>query len=122
MDTSDIIQKLCQENEISIAALEKRLNFGNGTLAKHGFMRSDRLKKVAEHFNVSMEYLMTGEEPECVPLQPFQKNPEFMNYVLRFWGLPPSYREAVYKAIRNEERDYKDELDEQRKKDNVSAS
>lgn len=61
---TDIIRELCKANGITIAALERKLGMGNGTIGKYGGfnMRSDRLKAIADYFGVSMEYLMTGEE------------------------------------------------------------
>ena len=61
----DIIRELCKKNGITIAALERKLGMGNGTISKYGGfnMRSDRLKAVADYFHVSMEYLITGQEP-----------------------------------------------------------
>lgn len=63
MNTGEIIQQLCKENDIKLARLERELDFGNGTIAKSSYMRSDRLKAVADYFGVTMEYLMTGEDP-----------------------------------------------------------
>ena len=67
----DIIRELCKKNGITIAALERKLGMGNGTIAssKSNYMRSDRLKAVADYFHVSMEYLMTGQEtlPAAAP-------------------------------------------------------
>lgn len=64
MNNVDIIKELCGKKGISIAKLERDLGIGNGTIAKSSsnFMRSDRLKAIADYFGVSMEYLMTGEE------------------------------------------------------------
>lgn len=63
MNTTDIIRELCAKNGISVTELEKKLGFSNGSLTKNNYLRSDRLKTVADYFNVTMEYLMTGETP-----------------------------------------------------------
>ena len=65
MNNVEIIKKLCREKGVSIAKLERDLNIGNGTITKSisNYMRSDRLKAIADYFGVSMEYLMTGVEP-----------------------------------------------------------
>ena len=62
MATIDIIRAICAKNNTSIKALEKELGFSNGSLAKASTIKDDRLQKIAEHFNVSVDYLMTGEE------------------------------------------------------------
>ena len=63
MISTEIIRKLCESRDITIAKLEKELHLGNGTIAssKSSYMRSDRLKAVSDYFGVTMEYLMTGE-------------------------------------------------------------
>ena len=62
MEILDIIKQLCKERNISIAQLEQALDYGNGSIAKSkGNMSADRLFKIAQYFNVSMEYLMTGK-------------------------------------------------------------
>lgn len=62
MATTDVIRALCTKNTTSIKALEKELGFSNGSLAKASTIKDDRLQKIAEHFNVTVDYLMTGEE------------------------------------------------------------
>lgn len=62
MATIDVIRALCTKNNTSIKALEKELGFSNGSLAKASTIKDDRLQKIAEYFNVSVDYLMTGEE------------------------------------------------------------
>jgi len=66
MNNLDIIKDLCKEKGISISKLEKTLNIGNGAIAKStsNYMRSDRLKAIADYFGVTMEYLMTGKDQE----------------------------------------------------------
>ena len=62
MEVLDIIKQLCKERNISIAQLEQALDYGNGSIAKSkGNMSADRMFKIAQYFNVSMEYLMTGK-------------------------------------------------------------
>ena len=62
MATLDIIRTLCTKNGLSIKKLEKELGFSNGSLAKSATIKAERLQKIAEYFNVSVDYLMTGEE------------------------------------------------------------
>lgn len=69
MRSADIIRELCGKRGISIARLEKELLLGNGTIAssKSNYMRSDRLKAIADYFGVTMEYLMTGSDASDLP-------------------------------------------------------
>ena len=61
MEALDVIKQLCKEKGISISQLESDLEYGNGSLAKAKSMSADRMFKIAQYFNVSMEYLMTGK-------------------------------------------------------------
>ena len=72
MICTEIIRDLCKKKGTTIAQLEKDLGFGNGTIAssKSNYIRSDRLKAIADYFDVSMEYLLTGKE-----LEPFWDGP-----------------------------------------------
>lgn len=63
MNTTAIIRNLCSARGISVTELEKELGFSNGSLTKNNYIRSDRLQILANYFNVSMEYLMTGKIP-----------------------------------------------------------
>lgn len=55
-----MVQSLCKEKNITIAALERTLDFGNGTIKKWGNAApsADRLAKVADFFGVSVDYLL----------------------------------------------------------------
>lgn len=64
METIDVIRNLCVKHNTSLKALERELGFSNGSLAKSSTIKSERLKKIADYFGVSVEYLMTGEEPD----------------------------------------------------------
>lgn len=54
------IEELVQKKGISITALEKRLDFGNGTIRSWAQCSPsvDKLKKVADYFGVSIEYFL----------------------------------------------------------------
>lgn len=55
---------LCKKRGINFKKLEIELHLGNGSLAKSSDkMQCGRLKQVADYFGVTMEYLMTGQDP-----------------------------------------------------------
>lgn len=58
------IESMRKSKGISQRELEKELDFSNGSISKwrNGTPKPERLQKLADYFNVSMEYLMTGEE------------------------------------------------------------
>lgn len=58
------ISKLCEEKEISISKLEKECGIGNGTIGRWGKSNptSDKLKKVADYFGVTVDELLEEKE------------------------------------------------------------
>lgn len=62
MTTYEIIKELCKERGIAVTALEKELGFGRGSIGKlrNGSTTIERLQKIADFFNVSIEYLNSG--------------------------------------------------------------
>ena len=50
------IKELCVENNMSIPKLEKELGFGNGAIYtwRKGSPSIDKVRKVAEYFNVAV--------------------------------------------------------------------
>lgn len=62
----DRIKELCRLNGISMNKLEDILGFGKGYISKLGEStpNTSKIKKIADYFHVSVDYLMTGEEKE----------------------------------------------------------
>lgn len=60
------IKKLCSENKTTIPALQKELGFGTGTIYKWDKNQPtlDKIKKVAERFNVTLDELTGFEKRE----------------------------------------------------------
>lgn len=57
----DFVRKMCEEKRISIHALEKECEIGNGTIAKwNGDVEPSigTLKKIAEYFGINVSELM----------------------------------------------------------------
>lgn len=71
MTVYERIESLRHSRKISQGKLEKELGFSNGSISKwkNSMPTPERLKKVADYFNVSVEYLMTGKEKECIQLK-----------------------------------------------------
>ena len=66
MDLKDRIKELCKKNHISMNQLEQDLDFGKGYISKLGKStpNATKIKQIAEYFNVSVDYLMTGENSD----------------------------------------------------------
>ena len=60
----DNITRLCKENNVSIARLERDTEIGNGTIGRWGTSSPtlENAKKVADYFNVSVDDLMNSVE------------------------------------------------------------
>lgn len=54
-------KKLCEAHGITIAALERKLNFSNGLISKWANQSAgvDKVKRVADYFNVTVDFLIT---------------------------------------------------------------
>ena len=65
----EIINQLCKERKISITKLCEMVTNSSGNLAtwKKGYMRSDYLQKIADYFDVSVDYLLgRTDEPKKI--------------------------------------------------------
>lgn len=60
MSIKNRIKQLADSHHQSIAEVERHLSFGNGTIAKWDTRSpsSEKLKKVADYFNVTTDYLL----------------------------------------------------------------
>ena len=60
------IKELCRLNGISMNKLEDVLGFGKGYISKlnESTPNTAKIKKIADYFNVSVDYLLSGEEKE----------------------------------------------------------
>lgn len=63
------IRGLCKNKGITIAELERRCGIGNGIIARWGKSKPsyERLSKVAEELETTVEYLQTGSEQKEKP-------------------------------------------------------
>lgn len=60
----ETLQGLCKERKTSFAKVEKTLGFGNGTMQKwnRASPRIDKVKRVADFFGVSVDFLLGREQ------------------------------------------------------------
>lgn len=64
MTLLDRIKSLCDGHGETLASLERKMDFGNGTIRRwdNTIPSGDRLSKVADFFGVTVDYLL-GREP-----------------------------------------------------------
>lgn len=70
MSTYETIKTLCKERGIAVTVLEKELGFGRGSIGKlrNSQTSAERLQKIADYFNVTVDYLVNG--PDVSSLTP----------------------------------------------------
>jgi len=68
MNLKERIQQLCKEEGVSMNQLENELNFGRGYISKLGSSTPNvtKIKLIADYFNVSLEYLISGDDVQDV--------------------------------------------------------
>ena len=64
MNSVERVKTICKDRKIPISKLERDLGYSNGYIGqlRKGTFPNDRLKEIAEYLEVSIDYLMTGEE------------------------------------------------------------
>lgn len=65
MDLKERIQILCKQNKVSMNKLETDLEFGKGYISKLGKSTPNvtKLRKIADYFGVSLDYLIYDDMP-----------------------------------------------------------
>ena len=66
MNSVERVKTICKDRKIPISKLERDLGYSNGYIGqlRKGTFPNDRLKEIAEYLEVSIDYLMTGEEKQ----------------------------------------------------------
>lgn len=70
MLTYETIKKLCKENGVTVTKLEREIKIAKGSLCKVNTNKPsmEKVQKIADYFNVSVDYLMGVEEKEDSPV------------------------------------------------------
>lgn len=64
MNSVELVKSICRDRGIAISRLERDCGFSNGYIRKlkEGKFPSDRLQIIANYLNVSVDFLLTGDE------------------------------------------------------------
>lgn len=107
MSTFDKIKELATSKGMSIAELERTLKFGTNSIYawKNHTPNVDRLKQVADFFNVSTDYLLGRTNKQQWELSETEKKDvqEFLTYI--YEGISNSESLSEYKNGGNELRE-----------------
>lgn len=105
MTVLERIKTLCKEKGISITTLEQILEYSNGSLSKAKDIPSSRIRNIAEFFNVSTDYLLTGKEKE-IPLSAqadlwisIRNDKELLNALEKYMRLSDRKKKHVIETI-----------------------
>lgn len=110
MTLREKVKILCKEQKTSLNALETECGFAKGYASKldKSTPNAENLRKIADFFHVSVDYLMTGKEPEediytDNRLRKLNKelrnNTEFYNMVLKYLDLSEKKKKHVSELI-----------------------
>ena len=101
------LEDLRKSKDLSQKELETELGFSNGSISKwkKSTPTHDRMQKIANYFNVSVDYLVTGKEPEFtiemadtdVALTNMEKR--LKEYALKLADLPKDKQEQIMNLI-----------------------
>ena len=109
MNTVERIKMICKERKIPISRLEKDLHFGNAYISglKKGSIPADRLKLISEYLNLSVDYLITGQDTDPTEANdhtgPLTKeignDTELSQALLTYFQLPAAKKRHVIEMI-----------------------
>ena len=68
MNAVERVKTICKERKIPISKLESDCGFANGYIGqlRKGVFPDDRILKISEYLNVSVDYLMTGNNVQFI--------------------------------------------------------
>lgn len=102
-------QHLCEANKVTPSKVSKATGISTATLTswKKGVYtpKQDKLQLIADYFNVSVDYIMTGKETEF-SIEMAQKDVALSNmeekvkeYALKIAGLDKAKQDAIFALI-----------------------
>lgn len=107
MEFYERLNKLIQENGLSQGRLEKEIGISNGSVSKWktSVPSTKTLKKLAEFFNVSDDWLLNGKESECtiemagIDAKLIFMSKEVKEYALKLNNLPKEKQKTIIDLI-----------------------
>lgn len=93
------IQNLCKLKHVSMNKVESELGFGKGYLSKLGNSKpnAEKLKMIADYFDVSIDYIMTGKEADTKDNSDFDVKKEYerLRDLLKSGKMHPLYFDGI---------------------------
>lgn len=105
MNIKERVKNLCKEKGISLNKFEQEIGVASGYLSKLDNPGIKTVKLIADYFNVSVDYLMTGKDVddivEIAKKDVLLKNmpSEIKEYALKLAELPKEKQEQIISLI-----------------------
>ena len=112
MTTYEIIIDLCKKNNLAVTALEKRTRIRQGLHWKIKIRKNvcRSSTKIANYFNVSVNYLLTGENDK--PFMPQTQNQEIIDFANRIMSdEDETFRKRFVSALAKAKPEFWDDLE-----------
>ena len=109
MTLRERVKILCKEQKTSLNALETECGFAKGYASKldKSTPNAENLRKIANYFNVSVDYLMTGKEDlegdisdeSAHLIAQIRKDTELPDALKKYFGLSDAKKKHVVELI-----------------------
>ena len=107
MNAVERVKTICKERKIPISKLESDCGFANGYIGqlRKGVFPDDRILKIAEYLNVSVDYLMTGNEVRFITetakrdVLLTEMSSKIKEYALKLAEMPKEKQEQIMSLI-----------------------
>ena len=107
MNAVERVKTICKERKIPISKLESDCGFANGYIGqlRKGVFPDDRILKIAEYLNVSVDYLMTGKDVKFITetakkdVLLTEMSSRIKEYALKLAEMPKEKQEQIMSLI-----------------------
>ena len=107
MNAVERVKAICKERKIPISKLESDCGFANGYIGqlRKGVFPDDRILKIAEYLNVSVDYLMTGKDVKFITetakkdVLLTEMSSRIKEYALKLAEMPKEKQEQIMSII-----------------------
>ncbi|MDE7271555.1 MAG: helix-turn-helix domain-containing protein, partial [Lachnospiraceae bacterium] len=106
MTLKDRVKELCEKNGVSMNKLESDCGFGRGYISKleKSTPNSQKLQKIADYFDISLDYLMTGDTSQpasrnlCLKSK-IEEDAELRSALEKYFELPDAKKRHILELI-----------------------
>lgn len=106
MNAVERVKAICKERKIPISKLESDCGFANGYIGqlRKGVFPDDRILKISEYLNVSVDYLMTGtekrySEEDAILDAHISEDAELKEAIKKYYTLDEKARKYILEGI-----------------------